>query len=189
MRRTTSLTLAAALLPAAAPPPLDARNDARDVLEVVVRSESAIQSHVMSDGPLCVQSRLNGVSVGSVDRWQAREFLLLSWRTSDLGPDPLPAGDREAVREAMRSALSASTQRRWLTRVDQEWVTPALAFCTNTTDRRLVFSSPVVVGDVAFVGIALECWSHCGYGWGDRVALRRTARGWATVARRTDFSN
>lgn len=191
MRRISGLLPCLALLTAAAPPPpLDARDDARRVLATVVRDTTASRGHASDTGPLCVQRRLTSASLGGGGRWRRGDLdpvLLTGWQAPSPGQRTLTVGDREAIREAMRAAFSASTQRRWLSQVERGWVAPSLTFCANDTDQRLVFWSPVIVGDVAFVLVALECRQHCGYGYGADLALRRTARGWDIVARHMAF--
>ena len=190
MRRFVGLMAMAALLPATAPPPpLDARRDAREVLEAVVRSTTARYGRGWYAGRMCVQSRITRPSMAGGGRRDHGRDLLFSWRAPEDGRDrsphrDLPAGDREALREALRTATFASTQRRWLSQVEPAWVAAALGLCAGVEHRRLAFGSPVIVGDVAFVSVDIVC-PQCGEG--NTVALRRTARGWVIVAWRNDF--
>jgi hypothetical protein len=187
MRRAVGLLFAASLLMAAAPPPpLDARNEARDVIEIVVRSETAAYAHRAAPYRPCVELQIDQASVRGGGRRHPDNNIVFFWH----GPDhdgqrqPVPVGDREAVNEAIRAALSSSTQVRWVTRIQAAWVAQPLDVCASGESPRLSFGSPVIVGDVAFVKVEFMC-PTCGEA--NLAALRRTARGWTITAWRNLF--
>ena len=158
------------------------------MIEVVVRSQTAGYANSVISPLPCVEERTAGVSVGGGGRRHPGNNVGMFWYSLEGdgrgGRRSLSAGDQEAAREAMRAALSASTQRRWVAWILPAWMSPSLSFCTGSETRRLSFGSPVIVGDVAFVFVDYIC-QLCGQA--DVFALRRNSRGWVTVAIRNVF--
>jgi hypothetical protein len=187
MRRLGRMLLASLLLaqPAnAADPVTDARNVVRAVLFVEARGLPSQQS---VGWELCVEPaliapriRMQHPSRNPPHRPHRPHFWFgevaaENGRIQAGGQVSPDIAERLFVAEEV--AWGASSQPPLLSRVEPQWLVPPLSLCRDRLGLRL--SSPVLVGDLAFIAVDFNC-PLCGQGV--LIVLERRVSGWVVIA-------
>lgn len=210
MRALSILALLAASPAAAAGGP-SGGDDAVAIVRAVIAAEAAGYGNIPGDVVPCLipttagstfdgRRELRGRLAQTMARPGADPSLrrnyedassLYGWqKISAADPDRLvlpPPTELRSLADAVAAIVAGPVPPLAIRRIEVGWLTPPYRLCGRRhRPPTLSLSSPVIRGDLAFVGAEFDC-VMCGHGM--TYALRRTGTGWAIIAEVTHWES